>query len=121
MSAKRPKSRPRKQHRSRREPAESRASETLTVAWTVSVTGAVIADLMFVGAHFLARGNPVAASLNLLESILLLSAAAMGIVSLVLLPIVWRVRQIKPPQGYVVFAILVAVAPIVTMLGRLLL
>jgi hypothetical protein len=120
MPSKRHKSRRSKRpNPGRREPAESRASETLTVAWTVSVIGTLFADLMFVGAHLLVRSNPDAPTLNHLEVILLLSAAAMGGVSLALLPIVWRARQIKPPQGFVIFAVLVAIAPITITVARL--
>jgi len=102
------------------EPAESRASEVLTIAWTVSVTGVVIADLMVVAAHLYARNQQEEQPALFLEALLLLLAAAMGTVSLGLLPAVWRVRRLKPPQGYAVFAVLVAAAPIAAIIARLL-
>jgi hypothetical protein len=104
----------------RREPAESRTAELLTIAWTVTVTGVLIADLMFAGAHLLLRTSSNVATLNVLEAVLLLSAAAMGAVSLLLLPLAWRKRRKKPPQGFAGFAILVSLAPIVAALARLL-
>ena len=51
---------------------------------------------------------------------MLLSAALMGAISLALLAAVWRTRREKPPQGYVVFAAVVAVAPIIALMARLL-
>jgi hypothetical protein len=79
----------------------------------------VIADLMLLGAHFLAAHNPDARPLRMLESILLLLAAGMGIVSLALLAAAWRSRHLKLPLGYVAFAALAALAPLVLLLGRL--
>jgi hypothetical protein len=102
------------------DPPESRASEVVTIAWTVSVTGVLIADLMVVAAHLYARSNPDAQPARLLETIMLLSASAMGIVSLALLPVVWRTRRLKPPPGYIAFAVCVAVAPLLATVVRLL-
>jgi hypothetical protein len=96
--------RTRRRRNSRRkshEPAESRASEVVTLAWTVSVTGVLVADLIVVAAHLYVRGHPRAEPARALEAIMLLSAAIMGAASLALLPVVWRTR-LKPPQGYVV-------------------
>lgn len=105
--------------RARREPAESRASEAVTIAWTVSVTGVLVADLIVIAAHLYARSHPGLQPANALEGVMLISAAAMGTASLSLLPIVWRTRRLKPPQGYIIFAALVAVAPIIVLAGRL--
>jgi hypothetical protein len=102
------------------ERAESRASEAVTIAWTSAVTGAFIADLIVIAAHLYARSDPDAQAARALEAIMLLSAAVMGAISLALLAVVWRTRQLKPPRGYMVFAILVAVAPMVALVGRLL-
>jgi hypothetical protein len=105
--------------RASRDPAESRASEAVTIAWTVSVTGVFVADLIVVAAHLYARSHPSVQPAKALEAIMLLSAGVMGAVSLVLLPVVWQTRRMKPPQGYVVFAILVAAAPIIVLVARL--
>jgi hypothetical protein len=106
----------------RHEPSElleSRASDAMTIVWTVSVTSVFVADIVVIAAHLYARSDPSAKSARVLEAIMLLSAAAMGVVSLTLLPIVWRTRRLKPPQGYVVFATLVAAAPIIALVERL--
>ena len=117
--------RPRKPARSKTHPTddrgslESHASQAITIAWTASVTGVVMADLLVVAAHLYVRYHPDAQPARALEAVMLLSAAAMGAMSLIMLPIVWRVRRVKPPQGYAIFAILVAIAPIMALLGRL--
>lgn len=99
---------------------ESRASETVTIAWTSTVTGVLVADLIVIAAHLYGRANPDARASRVLEAIMLLSAAAMGAISLALLLTVWKTRAVKPPWGYTVFAFLIAAAPIVALLGRLL-
>lgn len=100
-------------------PAESRLAETLTIAWTVSVTGVLIADLMLLGASLLVRRHAAAGQLRMLETVVLLLAGGAGAVSLGLLPIVWRRRVVKPPVGYTVFAVMIAAAPITVLVGRL--
>lgn len=101
------------------EPPESRASEAVTIAWTSSVTGVLVADLIVIAAHLYRRSNPDAQAAKALEAIMLLSAATMGAISLTLLIVVWRTRIVKPPRGYMVFATLVAVAPIIALMRRL--
>jgi hypothetical protein len=101
------------------DPAESRASEAITIAWTSSVTGVFIADLVVIAAHLYSRGNPEVQAAKALEAIMLLSAAAMGVISLTLFLVVWRSRHLKPPLGYAFFAAVVGAAPIVALLGRL--
>jgi hypothetical protein len=103
------------------DPAESRASEAVTIAWTSSVTGVFVADLIVIASHLYARGNLEARAAQALDAIMLLSAAAMGTISLALLAVVWRARQLKPPRGYMAFATLATAAPIIALIGRLLL
>lgn len=112
--------RPKKSRSTAPKSAESRPSEAITIAWTSSVTGTFVADLVVIAAHFYARANPDAAAAKALEAIMLLSAAMMGAISLGLLVAVWRTRRVKPPRGFVVFAVLIAAAPLVTLAGRLL-
>jgi hypothetical protein len=101
-------------------PSESRASEAMTIAWTVTVTGVTISNLIVIAAHFYARSHSESQPARAFEAIMLTSAAAMGAVSLALLPVVWCTRQLKPPLGYTMFAALVAAAPVFALIGRLL-
>jgi hypothetical protein len=101
------------------EPTETRASEAITIAWTSSVTAVVVADLVVIVAHFYAHRHPQALAAGAFEGIMLVSAAAMGAVSLAFLATAWRARRTKPPRGYAVFAGLVAAAPIIAVAVRL--
>jgi hypothetical protein len=92
----------------------------VTLAWTVSVTSVFVADLVVVAAHLYSRRDASAQAARVLEAIMLISAAAMGAISLALLVAAWCTRRLKPPQGYVVFATLVAAVPIVVLVARLL-
>jgi hypothetical protein len=102
-----------------RGPDENHPAEAATIAWTVSVTSVFVADLVVIAAHLYSRGNPSAQAARMLEAIMLISAAAMGTISLILLVVAWRTRRLKPPQGYTIFAALVAAAPILALIGRL--
>jgi hypothetical protein len=83
------------------------------------VTAVLMADIVVIAAHLYARAYPEAEQAKALEAIMLICAAAMGCAALALLAVVWRVRKVKPPQGYVVFAALVAIAPVIALVGRL--
>lgn len=102
-----------------RESGESEASKAVTIAWTVSVTSVFVADLVVIAAHLYSRSVPSAQAARVLEAIMLVSAAAMGAISLALCALAWRTRRLKPPQGYMIFATLVAAAPIIALMGRL--
>jgi len=95
------------------------AVDAITIAWTASVSAVFLADMVTIAAHFFARSHPEAKSAPVFAAIMLLTASLMGVVSLVLLAVVWRVRQLKPPQGFLVFAALVATAPILATMVRL--
>lgn len=90
----------------------------MTVAWTVSVTAVFMADLAAIAAHFYLLANPQAKLAAAFEAIMLLTAGLLGLVSLALLPVVWRVCRTRPPLGFAVFAGSVAAAPIVAILLR---
>jgi hypothetical protein len=103
-----------------RSPPEDRAAEAITIAWTVSATAVFMADVVTIASHFYSRAHPESKAAPAFEVIMLLTASVLGAVSLALLPVVWRVRTVKPPQGFVAFAALVGAAPIAATIGRLL-
>jgi hypothetical protein len=98
--------------------AESRTSDAATVCWTVSITTLVMCNIAAVAAQLYARGRPEARGALMLGEMLLISGAVIGVVSLVLLPVVYRVRRLPPPPGLVVFAVCAAVAPILAVVVR---
>lgn len=106
--------------RPKRQPhaGESRASEATTVGWTVSVTTVLLCDIAAVAAHLYARWYPTARGVAVLRELLLFAAAVIGFFSLAMLPAVFRLRRERPPSGFTVFAICVAVAPILAIIVR---
>ena len=100
------------------QPVESRASEALTIAWTVTVTTLLFCHLATLGAHFYVSSNPDARKMLLLREMLLFAAAIVGVLSLTLLPFVYRLRRLPPPPGIVAFGICLAVAPILVLALR---
>ncbi|MCA9237288.1 MAG: hypothetical protein KDA44_17560 [Planctomycetales bacterium] len=99
-------------------PSEPRAVEVATVGWTVTVATVVMCDLGAVLAHGLALANPDAERVGVLRDLLMFAAATVGVFSLLLLPIVYRMRAVKPPLGFTVFAACAAAAPIAALIAR---
>ena len=97
---------------------ETRTADAMTVAWTVSVTTVLLCDLACVAATFYVNANPEAKRMLILQALLLFAGGVVGIVSLALLPIVYRVRSVPPPRGLVVFGVCVAGAPLLALLAR---
>ena len=95
---------------------ETRTSDAATVAWTVSVTTVFFCNIASAAAHLYAEANPQLAGARMLSQLLLFSAAAIGFLSLMLLPAVFRLRRTPPPTGFLVFAVCSALAPILAVL-----
>ncbi|QEG34081.1 hypothetical protein [Bythopirellula goksoeyrii] len=101
-----------------RTPAESRGSEAITVAWTVTITTLFFCDLAIVAIHFWLADSPEAKGLLALRELMLFAGAFIGVLSLLLLPAVYKLRSTLPPTGLVVFGACLAIAPILTLLVR---
>lgn len=90
---------------------ESQASKAVTIVWSLSVVMVLVCVLMAIAARLFIWAQPDSEKLPVLEAFALFAAGVIGVVSLVLLPIVYRVRRIPPPIGVVVFAVIVAASP----------
>jgi hypothetical protein len=101
------------------ESIETKGAETLTVAWTVSLTTVLLCDLGAVAAHTYVAFYPQASLMILLGGLLLFAGAVVGMLLIGLLPILYRVRQVAPPRGLVGFGVLIAAAPILALLIRI--
>ncbi|NOZ40659.1 MAG: hypothetical protein GXP24_10600 [Planctomycetes bacterium] len=99
-------------------PTETRASESLTVFWTVTVLMVFVTNLATVAVHYYLAANPEAEKMALLKGLLLFTGALVGGVSLIVLPILYRVRKVPPPPGIAVFGACVGAAPILAVLVR---
>jgi hypothetical protein len=97
---------------------ETNASDATTVAWTISVTMVLMCNIAAVAAHFYMEMYRETRGLVMLKELMLIAGAVIGFLSLVLLPIMLRVRRVPPPTGVVVFAVCAAAAPILALLVR---
>ena len=95
---------------------ESRASEAITVAWTLSVVMVLATGLMALAARVYVLARPGAERMRALEELALFAACVIGLVSLALLPVVYRVRRRPPPLAIVIFAVIAAAAPLLLVL-----
>jgi hypothetical protein len=99
---------------------DEQEAQAVTIAWIASVTSVLMADLATIAAHFYFRFHPESKTAPLFAAIMLLTACLLGVASLALLAAVWRTSRLKPPKGFVAFAVIIAAAPIVTTICRLL-
>lgn len=98
---------------------ETKAAETLTVAWTVSLTTVLLCDLGAVATRIYVAFYPQARLMIVLGELLLFAGAVVGILLIGLLPILYRIRQVAPPRGLVGFGVLIATAPILALVIRI--
>lgn len=95
---------------------DSRTVDATTVAWTVSVTTVFLTNIGAVAAHLYSDANPQLQGVALLSNLLLFAAAIIGLISLVLLPAVMRMRRTAIPNGFVAFAVCNGLAPILALI-----
>ena len=97
-------------------PVETRAGEALTVFWTVTVLTVLATNVVTLFAHFYVIANPTAEKMVLLKGLLMFTGSLVGGVSLVVLPILYRIRIVPLPPGLAVFGACAAAAPILAAL-----
>lgn len=99
-------------------PVESGVAESLTIFWVVTVLMCLMANLLAVFTHFFVLANPAAEKMQLLKGLVLFTGALVGSASMVVLPILYRVRRVPPPTGLVVFGACVAAAPVIAAVAQ---
>lgn len=95
---------------------ETRVADMLTVAWMLTVMQVLFFELATVAFRWYFARNPEQVQLGAFSDLLYLCAALGGCISLLLLPLVWRIRRTKPPLGITLFAAVVALLPVVALL-----
>jgi hypothetical protein len=98
---------------------ESRSAEATTVAWMLSTTICLMSEIgAIVCRHVLLRFWPESDALQAVFELLNFSSLVIGLVSLALLPIVLKVRQVVPPLPVTLIAVAISAAPLVVRLWR---
>jgi hypothetical protein len=100
--------------------SETPAADALTVAWMLAVVIGLVSEIGAVAAMWYFNRQPEAKSIGAMGAVLYFTAFVAAIVSLVLLAVVYKARRAPPPLPIVVFALLVAAAPLVTLFVGLL-
>ncbi|MBI3836353.1 MAG: hypothetical protein HY288_00285 [Planctomycetia bacterium] len=93
-------------------PRETRAAEATTIAWMLMVTTTLLCASGAAVVWLFARGHADAKQAMVLVRLLHFSSIITAAMSLVLLPIVLKIRQEAPPPSITAFAVIVAVLPI---------
>ena len=127
---KRKKNRPQPSPRRGKPPAlptdgESRQSVAVTVAWMLSLLVTLAAEVIAIPATIIAKANPqpLGEGLNTahLGDLFLFVSLVTGLMTVGLVPLVYRVRAVPPPQAIMVVALVAGAVPPITMVLRWLL
>jgi hypothetical protein len=103
-------------------PEEERSSVAVTVAWMLATLACLMSETVWlIGAVWIrmSEGDPSRHPLVIIPDMMRLIAVCTGILALILLPVVLRVRQAPPPRAITGFSIVVAALPLVAVLARL--
>jgi hypothetical protein len=92
-------------------PAESQAAEAATIGWMLAVLTATVCELGVLAARLYFNWHPDAAGVGTAGELLLFSSAIVGLVVLALIPVVYKVRRVRPPTAVTAFAVIVGVLP----------
>ena len=99
--------------RTRTPSGETQRADSITVFWTTSVLGTVLGEVGGLAARAVMYFTGAFDWLNVLSGLLLMIACVTGLVSLALLPLVYRWRRVPPPWPIVRFSIVAAILPFV--------
>ncbi len=104
-------------------PKESLTSavEAVTVAWMLSLTATVAAQILTGAVHVLVLiGGPNPPfPLNMLPGTLLLVSLVTGTFCLLLTPLAWRMRKVRPPGLLLLLAIVCGLLPWILLVGMM--
>jgi hypothetical protein len=94
---------------------ESRGTVALTVVWMLTCLSTIVGLVVTVVLHLLMAALPAAGSsvhpLKAMAVVILLTAAATGLLCLGLTPLALRVRRTPPPRSITIAAVVVGLLP----------
>lgn len=104
---------------------ESRQSVAVTVAWMLSLLVTLAAEVIAIPATIVAKANPQPIGEGLttahIADLFLFLSLITGLITAALVPLVYRVRAVPPPQSVAVAALVAGAVPPITMVLRWLL
>lgn len=104
---------------------ESRQSVAVTVAWMLSLLVTLAAEVIAIPATIIAKVNPQGIGEGLttahIADLFLFLSLVTGLVTAALVPLVYRVRAIPPPQSIAITALVAGAVPPITIVLRWLL
>ena len=100
--------------------AESRSIELATHAWMLATITTLVCEIMTVLARaYVTWVDPEALAMQVLAGLLLFAALVLGTIALGLGVVVTSQRKHRPPRPVIVFALVVAIAPMIAALINL--
>ncbi len=100
-------------------PPEAQSAEALTIGWMVAVMTAVVCELGVIAAKLAFSQWPKNDRIGMTGELLLFAAAAVGLVVLALIPLVYKARIVPPPLPVTIFAAIIGAGPWVVILAQL--
>lgn len=82
------------------------------------MTTVLLCDVAAIFGYVLAVAWPEERGLGVFHELMLFAATVAGVISLLMLPVVFRVRRVPPPVGLAVFGVCAAVAPMLALVVR---
>jgi uncharacterized membrane protein len=109
--------RARQQRTKRMQSVDNRSVEFLTVGWMLMVVTTLVCEIGAAACHlYVVQINRQATTVEVLSRLLLFGSFVVGCLSLVVCSVVVKSRREVPPRSILIFAIVVGVAPLVTVL-----
>ena len=97
---------------------ESRGAVVVTVVWMLLALSCLAAQLVALATWLVARAAGIPAgrpnALLLVPTTLMMVALLSGVLLLVMTPLAYRVRMSRPPTAVTIAAIMIALAPFIT-------
>jgi len=99
---------------------ETPRADAITVGWMLSMVTTLLCEVgaLVVRAALFRDGQPLSNAVSAMFAMLLFSAFVVGIASLLLIPVVYKVRRDPPPRSITIAVVIIGAAPLVTMALR---
>ena len=87
------------------------AADAATIGWMLAVLTATVCELGVLAARLYFHWRPEAVGAGMAGELLLFSSAIVGLIVLGLIPVVYRIRRVKPPAAVTGVAVVIGVLP----------